>query len=47
VSVPVAMEERLAERYDEIVRAAATKISRELAASVASPHERPRRRVAV
>jgi len=47
ISVPVAMEERLAERYDEIVRAAATKISRELAAEAASTHERPRRRVAV
>ena len=46
ISVPVAMEERLAERYDEIVRAAATKISRELIAA-ASTHERPRRHVAV
>jgi DNA-binding IclR family transcriptional regulator len=45
VSVPVAMEEHLAERYDEIVRAAATKVSRELA--TASTHERPRRHVAV
>lgn len=45
ISVPVAVEERLAARYDEIVRAAATKVSRELAA--ASTHERPRRRVAV
>ena len=48
VSVPVAMEQRLAERYDEIVRAAAVKISRDLAAAAAaSTHERPRRPVAV
>ena len=45
ISVPVAMEQRLAERYDEIVRAASVKISREV--SAASTHERPRRRVAV
>jgi DNA-binding IclR family transcriptional regulator len=45
ISIPVAMEHRLAERYDEIVRAAAVKISREVAA--VSTRERPRRRVAV
>lgn len=52
ISVPVAMEQRLAERYDEIVRAAAIKVSRELAAGAgaaapAAMPERPRRRVAV
>jgi DNA-binding IclR family transcriptional regulator len=45
LSVPVAVEHRLAERYDEIVRAAAIQISRRLAAA---PNEQPpRHRVAV
>jgi IclR family transcriptional regulator, KDG regulon repressor len=48
ISVPVAMERNLAERYDEIVRAAAIRVSRALAAGAAgSPPERSRRRVAV
>jgi DNA-binding IclR family transcriptional regulator len=45
LSVPVAREGQLAERYDEIVRAAAVRISHRLAAA---PTEQPRRhRVAV
>jgi DNA-binding IclR family transcriptional regulator len=45
LSVPTAIERQLGERYDEIVRAAAVKISRRLAAA---PTELPRRqRVAV
>lgn len=45
LSVPVAVEQRLAERYDEIVRAAAVQISRRLA--VAPTEHAPRHRVAV
>jgi DNA-binding IclR family transcriptional regulator len=37
LSVPVAAEQRLADRYDEIIRAAALNVSRRLAAANAAP----------
>jgi DNA-binding IclR family transcriptional regulator len=46
ISVPVAAEQRMADRYDEIVRAAAVRISRMLAADPRD-HEPAGQRVAV
>jgi DNA-binding IclR family transcriptional regulator len=46
VSVPIAAEQRLADRYDEIVRGAAVKISRSLSTSELD-HETAGQRVAV